>query len=389
MKIESAVKTSRQANVVRLRAGPAWPADIPWPSGDHTIVLTSPSQPGDCSASDVVLSGTSLEGGGISILVKRQSGQLVSTFDFDDWRRTMLFENYRPEHTIPITARFPFHYHRLPGIVRNALATVMLSSSEKCGFPAELRDCGPSLIHALLAGSEKNVRPPIAVLTHDIDTARGFEWLEVIAAAEEDVGARACWNVVPKHYPIDEAKLGRLAMAGHEIGLHGIWHTNREAFLAPPELAREFEMLADFRARFRIRTYRGPSWYRTQKMFDVLANYFDRDLTMLDIDLICPGGRGGVGLARAFRVRPSLVEIPCTLPFEAPIVVGPTPKSLTEFWQPKIDLLKRAGGMVVVNTHPDPNYLGNADMLAEYRRLLGYLVEKGWTFKLPRDIAVD
>ena len=301
----------------------------------------------------------------------------------------MMSETYRPEHTVPMSARLPFHYHRLPGFLRNALATVTLSLGKTRGFPAQLRDCGPLMLCALLADGMESREQPVAVLTHDIDTAGGLHWIEAIAAADEEIGARACWNIVPRHYPIDEAKLARLVTTGHEIGLHGIWHTNREAFLPPSELAREFETLGDFRARFGIRTYRGPSWYRTLGMFDVLADHFDTDLTTLDVDLVCPGGCGGVGLARAFHIRPTLVEIPCTVPFEAPLIIGQRPASLSEFWRPKIDMLKRAGGMVVVNTHPDPNYLGNANLLAEYRRLLVLLAETGWTFKLPCDIVVN
>ena len=123
-------------------------------------------------------------------------------------------------------------------------------------------------------------------------------------------------------------------------------------------------------------------------MFDVLADYFDADLTTLDIDLVCPAGPGGVGVAQPFRIRPKLIEIPCTLPFEAPLFLGARPRSLVEFWRPKIEMLRRAGGLVVVNTHPDPNYLGNAAMLAEYRELLELLVVEGWSFKLPREIVV-
>ena len=229
----------------------------------------------------------------------------------------------------------------------------------------------------------------MAVLTHDIDTAAALAFVDAIARIEEQVSARSCWNVVPRHYNIDHAQLERLVSAGHEIGLHGIWHTNREAFLPRETLTRELDALAGLRSRFAIRTYRGPSWYRTEVMFDVLESYFDTDLTTLDIDLLCPGGPGGVGVARPFRIRPELVELPCTLPFEAPLLIGTRPDSLVSFWRPKIDLLKRAGGVVVVNSHPDPNYLGNPTMMAEYRALLTFLADDGWLFKLPREIATS
>ena len=379
---------SRQSvDVLRLSPGPAWPADVPWPPGEHTLVLTGPSRSEACPSSDVALSGTSIHDGGVSVLATCKNGQFGLAFDFDAWQQTMMSESYRSEHTMPLTARLPFHYHRLPGVLRNVLAATVLRLNRTCAFPAGLRDCGSLLTYALVANGAKNSEPPTAVLTHDIDTLYGFDWIEAIAAAEEAVGARACWNIVPRHYPIDDGKLGRLATAGHEIGLHGIWHTNREAFLLAPQLAHEFEKLHEFRTRFSIQTYRGPSWYRTQHMFDVVAEYFNVDLSTLDIDFLCARG-GGVGVARAFRIRPTLIEIPCTLPFEAPIFFDLPRKALSNFWQPKIDLLKRAGGMAVVNTHPDPNYLGNSKMLAEYRALLAHLAETGWTFKLPREIVV-
>jgi hypothetical protein len=68
-------------------------------------------------------------------------------------------------------------------------------------------------------------------------------------------------------------------------------------------------------------------------------------------------------------------------------LIGPPLGNLVSFWRPKIEMLKHAGGMVVVNTHPDPNYLGNPAMLEEYRGLLAFLADDGWIFKLPRDIG--
>jgi peptidoglycan/xylan/chitin deacetylase (PgdA/CDA1 family) len=374
-------------DVLRLRRGEAWPTHIPWPPGEHTIVLSGPLAPDDAAAADVALAGVSLTSGMTVVLAYRRQTGFSPTFDYGGWLQEMAAESYRPEHVLPLSARLPFHYHRVPGIIRNAVAALVLARRKHRGpkFPAELCDCGPLLVMALLEGNATRDTLPLAVLTHDIDSAAGWKWVESIAAIEAAVGARSCWNVVPRHYPIDYAQLERLAVAGHEIGLHGIWHTNREAFLGEA-LAQELESLADFRSCFAIRTYRSPSWYRTQAMYDVLASYFDTDLSTLDVDLLCPGGPGGVGFARAFEIRSGLIELPCTLPFEAPLLIGPPPDRLVDFWRPKIELLQRAGGLVVVNTHPDPNYLGNAERLVDYRDLLTLLVESGWRFRLPRDV---
>jgi hypothetical protein len=376
------------AQVVRLAPGPAWPAHLPWPPGEHTIPIGQPLPETKVGAADLALTAVSLHDGRVRALVCRRGHRFEPAFDADDWLRHMTAETYRPERVLPLSARLPFHYHRLPGFVRNAVAGALLAHRSAGIFPAQLRDCGPLLVSLLLDDYVGERAPKVAVLTHDIDTAAGLQRIKAIAEAERAVGARACWNVVPRHYPIDNGQLEWLANTGHEIGLHGIWHTNKEAFLSRAEFTRELDGLTDLRVRFAIRTYRGPSWYRTSAMFDVLAEHFDADLTTLDIDLVCPGGPGGVGLPRAFRIRPNLIEIPCTVPFEAPMIVGPKQQSLTEFWRPKIEMLGHAGGMAVINTHPDPNYLGTSNMLADYRRLLSYLAESGWTFRLPREIAI-
>jgi len=375
--------------VLRLQPGPAWLQDMLWPAGEHTIPIRSLPQDDCIVDDDTAIAATSVSSGATFALVRRRDGGFTSLFDANGWLHDMKYELYRLEHVLPFSARLPFHYHRLPGIARNALATLLLSLSRAraATFPAQLVDCGPLLVTTLLDGDAASRTPPVAVLTHDIDTAGALPFVDGIASAEQEVSARSCWNIVPRHYNIDHAQLERLASAGHEIGLHGIWHTNKEAFLPRDALARELDALADLRSRFGIRTYRGPSWFRTEAMFDVLEAYFDTDLTTLDIDLLCPGGPGGVGVVRPFHIRPELVELPCTLPFEAPLLIGPRLDSLVSFWRPKIDVLKRAGGTVVVNTHPDPNYLGNPRMMAEYRALLAFLAADGWLFKLPREIG--
>jgi hypothetical protein len=375
--------------VLRLQPGPAWLKDMLWPAGEHTIPMRSLPPDGFMVNDDTAVAATSVDRDATFALVRRHDGGFTPVFDANAWLHEMKYELYRPEHVLPFSARLPFHYHRLPGIVRNVLATLVLSLSKAraATFPAQLLDCGPLLVIALLDGDAARQTPPVAVLTHDIDTAAALPFVDGIAAAEKEISAHSCWNFVPRNYKFDDAQLERLASAGHEIGLHGIWHTNREAFLPREALARELDALADLRSRFAIRTYRGPSWYRTEAMFDVLEGYFDTDLTTLDTDLLCPGGPGGVGIARPFLIRPDLVELPCTLPFEAPLLMGPRLDSLVSFWRPKIEMLKRAGGMVVVNTHPDPNYLGNPSMMAEYRALLAFLTDDGWLFKLPREIG--
>ena len=70
--------------------------------------------------------------------------------------------------------------------------------------------------------------------------------------------------------------------------------------------------------------------------------------------------------------RPSM---PTTVPFEDPLYWGHTPEQLVAFWQPKLEWLQGCGGNIVVNTHPEPQFSGNATMLRAYAQLLDVLAD--------------
>lgn len=319
-------------------------------------------------------------------LVWEEGSQPRCAVDIHDWLNVMEREMYRPEHRKPFSARLPFHYHRLPGFVRNALASLLLRSVEdQTGYPVHALNPGFELFLAA-CGVPRPRYPERLVLTHDIDTRHGFDWVRDIARIEEEHGFRSIWNVVPLHYPIDEACLVELIEGGHEIGLHGIWHDNSEAFLSPNALRQHLASLETFRRRFSIKGYRGPSWYRTRSMYPVLSEFFDYDMSTLDNDFTCPGGNGGVGHALPFWIEDDLLEIPCTLPLEAPVFLGVNRNDLLSYWQPKIEWIHQTGGLLVVNTHPDPNYSGNPQMITLYETFLGTLRESGWKSALPADI---
>jgi len=300
-------------------------------------------------------------------------------------------ESYRKEHTPPLTARIPFHYHRIPGLIRNLLAKILLliiSKTEQSIYPVDPFNPGCELI-LQVDGKQMENREPLVVLTHDIDTGDGLTRSLEIAEFEEEYGLRSLWNIVPKSYKLNQNVLHMLLERGHEIGLHGIWHTNQEAFLRKERMRKELSALNPFITEFNITGYRSPSWYRTSGMFDVLAEFFKYDLSCLDNDFICPGGNGGVGMIRPYAIRKNLLELPCTIPYEAPIFHGYSQQSLFEYWKPKIDWLIQVGGMLLVNTHPDLNYLGNDTVRESYNKLLRYFREHQIKWSLPGDLTLQ
>jgi hypothetical protein len=209
-------------------------------------------------------------------------------------------------------------------------------------------------------------------LTHDIDTGHGFSWVRRTAELELAHGFRSVWHVVGRGDPLDYAVLDWLVTQGCTIGLHGYNHDNKLAFLPADRIRRRLDACRPLIERYDIQCFRSPSWLRSDMLFEVLAEYMRVDYSRLDTDRSCPGGVGGCLWTKPFSVG-GLTHIPTTVPFEDPLYWGCEPEQLVDFWRPKLAWLRGCGGGTVVNTHPEPQFSGNARMLGAYDQLLDVL----------------
>ena len=298
------------------------------------------------------------------------------------WRRFVLGERYRTL-TRPLYTRLPFHYHRVPGAIRRVAARVLLArqapvaqaGTDFPGFPIEQ---GLELLAHVWAqvGSDTAVLPSAGqtILTHDIDTREGFAWVKPTAELELAHGLRSIWHVVGQGDPLDHAVLDWLVERGCTIGLHGYNHDNRLAFLPADRVRRRLDACRDVIERYDIRSFRSPSWFRSDTLFQVLKDYDLVDYSRLDTDRSCPGGVGGCLWTKQFNLD-GVTHVPTTVPFEDPLYWGRSAEQLVDFWRPKIAWLRACGGNIVVNTHPEPQFSGNAEMLRVYDQLLDVLAD--------------
>ncbi len=327
---------------------------------------------------------------------KDQAGNSACALRVAEWLDALRQESYRPPHPMPFRARLPVNYHRLPSEVRVWLARfvhrrhrggdVVLSTT----YPmSQFNVAVEFVMNAVWSAQGTPMPAPVVVLTHDIETANDFPWAARMADVEEELGFRSSWNFIPKRYRVDKKLMTRLVDRGHEICIHGIWHNNREAFVPPAELRKQFTAMKPFMSEYNVAGFRSPSWYRTTVLFDVLSEFFDYDMSCLDVDVVCPGGHGGVGLARPFHIRRDLVELPVTLGYDA-LVYSDLPHSRwIDYWRPKIDFIRSAGAALVVNSHPEFTYCGNEPALGAYRDLLHYVSGAPWRRMMPRDAAAQ
>jgi peptidoglycan/xylan/chitin deacetylase (PgdA/CDA1 family) len=316
-------------------------------------------------------------------LVSVDREETTFQFNWEDWKVYILGEKYR-EVRKPFYARIPLHYHSVPGYIRTIGAKLMLSrrtpTLPKYDFPGFPIEQGFEVLQHLYESRCRNHVPTSkdstrVILTHDIDTEDGFKWVKETAKLEMTYGFQSIFNVVGQGYRIDYEILDWLAENGFEIGLHGYNHDNKLIFLTESEIRRRIERCGPLLKRYGIKSFRSPSFLRNERLFNVLRDYFEYDYSVLDTDIICPGGNGGCLWTKKFTLR-GLTHIPTTVPFEAPLYFHVRPENLIEFWKPKIEWLHACNGNVVVLTHPDPHYSGNKKMLNIYEDLLRLLNTK-------------
>ncbi len=278
---------------------------------------------------------------------------------------------------VPLSARLPFHYHRLPARLRLLLARLLARASEPSPFPRGPFE--PTLDAIRWARGERIEWPGGArcalLLTHDVDTARGAAAIASVAEREQALGVRSAFFVCSDHYPLDLDLLERLERRGFEIASHGWNHDNRLAFLPEAErVARLDAIAARFRPRFALAGFRSPSTLRTPELLRDLASRFGWDSSIPDVDLELGGGCGTV---LPFRIG-ALLEIPITLPLESSLLYrGESPARVFEAWSEKLDWIRRVGGVATAVLHTEPQLGGHPELLRRYEE---------WIRRVPPDV---
>jgi peptidoglycan/xylan/chitin deacetylase (PgdA/CDA1 family) len=279
----------------------------------------------------------------------------------------------------PLSARLPFHYHRVPARARRLVARVLAARRRPGAFP---REPGEPSVDAIRFERGERPRWPegrraALLLTHDVDSAAGARRIADVAALETRLGVRSAFFVCSHHYPLDGDALARLAGAGFEIASHGYDHDTRLAFLPEAQRAARLDAIAArFRPRFPLAGFRSPSLLRTPALFASLAGRFAYDSSIPDVDL---EGEGGCATVLPFRIG-DLVEIPVTLPMESSLLYrGESPARVFERWSEKLVWIRAVGGVATAVLHTEPGLGGHPELLRRFA---------DWVAKAPQDLWI-
>ncbi len=218
------------------------------------------------------------------------------------------------------------------------------------------------------------------VLTHDVETAAGYENISLLRTVEEAAGYRSSWNFVPRRYEVGDEVVRELWGAGFEVGVHGLYHDGRdleslETFRARlPEIQR-------YARRWGARGFRSPATHRRWELMPLLG--LDYDSSYPDSDPFEPQAGGCCSWTPYFN--DGLVELPITLPQDhlVFVILRRPDESL---WLDKARRIREAGGMALLITHPD--YMLDRSRLDAYARLLAAFGDDATAWRaLPGDVS--
>lgn len=232
------------------------------------------------------------------------------------------------------------------------------------------------------------------VLTHDVETFQGFQFIPALADLEEQLGFRSSFNIVPEKYPIDLGLLQSLRDRGFEIGVHGLKHDG-SLFSSKEEFMRQAERINGYIDAWQARGFRSPLMHRHPEWLQALN--LDYDLSFFDTDPYEPLPGGTMSIWPFFMGR--FVELPYTLVQDS--TLGIVLKETTPaIWLNKVDFIRKYHGMALLNSHPDylrfgsllriyRDFLTAIKSMGDYWHALPFQVSEWWRKRYAKSTSVD
>lgn len=218
------------------------------------------------------------------------------------------------------------------------------------------------------------------VLTHDIETAAGQEFVEEVANLEENLGFRSSFNFVPERYEVNHGLMNELRQRGFEVGVHGLKHDGK-LFTSQKIFEQRAVQINQYLQEWRAVGFRADLTHRQPQWMQLLN--IEYDLSFFDTDPFEPIPGGTMSIWPFFLGR--FVELPYTLVQDytlTSILNEKTPR----IWLEKVDFIEKYHGMALLNSHPD--YLAQKSVWRVYHGFLTAVKERaGYWHALPRETA--
>jgi len=220
------------------------------------------------------------------------------------------------------------------------------------------------------------------VLSHDVDSRKGYEKVLKLMELELELGFRSTFNFVPRGYDCSPEVLKNLKKNGFGIGLHGLTHDGR-IFQNKKKFDKSVLEINKYLHSFQTKGFSSPSMlgnldWISQLDIEYDCSTFDTDPfepQANDVETIFP-----FIVVNSSQTR-SFVELPYTLPQDHCLFIILQEKDIS-LWQKKLDWIAEKGGMALLNSHPDYMRFDHNDHAIEtypvdyYKNFLNYIKEK-------------
>ena len=192
------------------------------------------------------------------------------------------------------------------------------------------------------------------VLSHDVDTLKGYNNVLKLADIEEEMGFRSSFNFVPERYgEISLDLLRELKQRGFGIGVHGLKHDGK-LFSSKKIFDERAPQINAYLKKWGTRLFTAPSMIRNHDWMHALD--IDYCVSTFDTDPFEPQSEGA-GTVFPYWVPSTssnrgFVELPYTLPQDSTLFVILQEKTI-DIWLRKLGWVAERGGLVLLNSHPD------------------------------------
>lgn len=218
------------------------------------------------------------------------------------------------------------------------------------------------------------------VLTHDVETQEGYEFIPRVIELEKTYGFRSSWNVVAHKYKLHQEVIDFAVRNENEIGIHGYNHDGT-LYYSEERFLRRAVYINRALKRYGAVGFRSPQVHRNLRWLQELDILYDASCFDYDPYQPFPGGTGSIWPFVAGK----FVELPYTVPQDHVLFYVLKARDIS-IWKEKAKWVAANHGMILTLTHPD--YLREKDHLRHYEEFLGYLKEipQAWHC-LPREMA--
>jgi hypothetical protein len=234
------------------------------------------------------------------------------------------------------------------------------------------------------------------ILTHDVESSKGYERCKSLVALEEKLGFRSAMFFVPEGYKVDPQFRHYLTSHGFEVCIHGLKHDGK-LYASKKLFKKQAIRINRYLKEWNSVGFRSPFMEHELEWLHELD--IEYDCSTFDTDPFEPQP-GGVDVIFPFWVpggedKRSYVELPYTLPQDWTLFVLMGERTI-DLWKKKLDWIAEQGGMAFMLTHPDymsfdakrPKF--DEYPVEYYEELLDYVKSKyegQYWHVLPKDIA--